>query len=72
MTYLLAHRAIVIGIQHLHFHNGFGSEDAITGGDVKEIIVLLFTVQGLPDRDLPFILNVFDGKLAEWVSSCLV
>lgn len=70
--YLLAYGAVVIGIQHFDLHNGFRSEDAITGCNVKEVIVLLFTVQGLPDRDLPFILNVFDGKLAEWVPSCSV
>lgn len=70
--YLFAYRAVVIGIQHLDLHSGFGSEDAIAGSNVKEIIVLLFTVQRLSDRDLPFILNVFDGKLAEWVPSCLV
>lgn len=62
--YLFAYWAVVIGIQHLDLYNSFGSEDAITGSNVKEVIVLFFTVQGLPDRDLPFILNMFNGKLA--------
>lgn len=70
-VYLLTHWAVVIGIQDLDLNNGFGREDAITGGNVKEIIVLFFTVQGLPDRDLPFALNMFNGKLAQWVPSCL-
>lgn len=70
--YLFANRTVVICIQHLDLYNGFGGKDAITGSNVEEIIVLLFTVQGLPDRDLPFILDVFDSKLAKWVPSCLV
>lgn len=69
--YLIAYWTVVIGVEHLDLYNSFGSEDAITGSNVKEVIVLFFTVQGLPDRDLPFILNMFNGKLALWVSSCL-
>lgn len=67
--YLITHWAVVIGIQNLYLHSGFGSEDAITSSNVKEIIVLLFTVQGLSDRDFPFILNVFNGKLSKWIPS---
>lgn len=70
--YLFAHWTVVIGIQHFDLHNGFRVEDTVTSSNVKEVIVLLFTVQGLPDRDLPFILNVLDCKLAKRVSSCLV
>lgn len=67
--YLFAYWAVVVGIQDFDLHCGFGSEDTITGSNVEEIIILLFTVQRLPDRDLPFILNVFNGKLAKWVPS---
>lgn len=70
--YLFAYGAVVIGIEHFDLHSGFGREDAITGSNVQKIIVLLFTVQRFSDRDLPFILNVLDGKLAKWVPSCLV
>lgn len=68
--YLLAYRVIIIGVQHLDFNDGLSGKDSITGSDVKEIVVCHFSVQGLPDRDLPLILNVFNGKLAEWVPSC--
>lgn len=70
--YLFAYRAIVIGIENLDLHGGFSSKYAITSSNVEKIIVLLLTVQRLSDRDLPFILNVFDGKLAKWVPPCLV
>lgn len=65
--YLFTLRAVVVGVQNLDLHSGFGSEDPVAGSNVQKVIVLLFTVQGLSDKDLPFILNVFDGKLAEWI-----
>lgn len=69
MLYLFAHGAVVVGVQNLDFHNSLCSEDTVTGSDVKKVIVSLFTVQRLSDRDLPFILNVLDCKLAERVAS---
>lgn len=42
--YLFTNRAVVIGIQDLDLHDSFGSEDAITGSDVKEVTVLLLAV----------------------------
>lgn len=69
LLHLFAHRAVVIGVQNLDFDNGLCSEDTVTGSDVKKIIVFLFTVQRLSDRDLPFVLNVLDCKLAERVAS---
>lgn len=69
MLYLFAYRAVVVGVQNFDFHNSLCSEDTITGSNVKKIIVFLFTVQRLSDRDLPFVLNVLDCKLAERVPS---
>lgn len=69
LLYLFAHRAVVVGVQNLDFHNGLCSEDTVTGSYVKKIIVFLFTIQRLSDRDLPFVLNVLDCKLSERVPS---
>lgn len=69
LLYLFAHRAVVVGVQNLDFHNSLSGEDAVTGGNVKKIIVFLFAVQRLSDRDLPLVLNVLDCKLAKRVPS---
>lgn len=65
--HLFTLRAVVVGVQNLDLYSGFGSKDPVAGSNVEKVIVLLFTVQGLSDKDLPFILNVFDSKLAEWI-----
>lgn len=64
LFYLVAHRAVVVGIQNFDFHSCLCSEDSITSSDVKKIIVFLLTVERLSDRDFPFILNMLNCKLA--------
>ena len=34
LRYLLAHGAIVVGIQHFDLHGGLGGKDAISSSDV--------------------------------------